>query len=445
MLRKKQTLLVVGGNAAGCAFAAQLKRNAPHFDITILEQSDTISYGICELPYVVDGRISSPENLIIFSPEAFEKEKGVKVFIGTKVISVDTKKKIVTAEKGTYQSLHTYAYDYLVLSTGSSPKLPDRWNLPGVFSPRSFNSALQLERFISTYSPTSVAIIGAGPVGLEYAESFRVSGKQVFLLDQESLPGSRFFSQTQKNQLAELLIQHRIQFIGNSSVKKISHLQSNKQLIVELATSQPLSVDLVINATGYRPNTDIQGLEKLRKSGHQTWIVNSELETSEKGIFAIGDCAQINHRPYVPMATTAAKMGRHLADYFSGHKHNFPSLPGTIGIVLFDQIFSATGDIISKENQSVKIEATDKVKLFEHPTYFPVMAEVYFHPKTKQIKGATWSGPASTASEINLMVTAIQQQLTVSDVENLDLLYTPLVGTLWHPWIIAARKAKHNV
>jgi NADPH-dependent 2,4-dienoyl-CoA reductase/sulfur reductase-like enzyme len=92
---KPTKIIVVGGNAAGPAAAAKAKRVNRDAEVLMFESGDFISTGTCEIPYVLSGEIEGYEQLVTFTPDKFRKEKGVKVFTGCEVISINRDKKSV--------------------------------------------------------------------------------------------------------------------------------------------------------------------------------------------------------------------------------------------------------------------------------------------------------------------------------------------------------------
>ena len=118
-------VIVVGGVAAGTKAAAKLKREDRNADIRILTKGKDISYAGCGLPYYVSGVIREKKDLLVHTPESYEKVTGVPVEIRTEVTKVDRKGKTVEAVNLDTGAVETYAYDKLVIATGARPFEPD--------------------------------------------------------------------------------------------------------------------------------------------------------------------------------------------------------------------------------------------------------------------------------------------------------------------------------
>src|SRR5215471_5593389 len=104
-------LVVIGGVAAGLSAAARARRIDPRLEIVVLEKGPVISYGACGLPYFVEGRIQRPQDLIVYTPEYFRKERNVDVRINSRVVSISHPKREVTLESGA-----RLRYEHLVIA-----------------------------------------------------------------------------------------------------------------------------------------------------------------------------------------------------------------------------------------------------------------------------------------------------------------------------------------
>src|SRR5260370_6985778 len=91
-------LLVIGGVAAGLSAAARARRIDPGLEILVLEKGQTISYGACGLPYYVEDRVHSADELIVYTPEYFRKERNISVRTGAAVAEIAHARPEVTLE-----------------------------------------------------------------------------------------------------------------------------------------------------------------------------------------------------------------------------------------------------------------------------------------------------------------------------------------------------------
>src|SRR3982751_5662123 len=107
-------LVVIGGNAAGLSAAARARRIDPRLPVVVLEKGPVISYGACGLPYLVEGRVHAAQQLIVYTPEYFRKERNIEARTGARVVAITPPRREVQLESG-----ERLRYDRLVLSTGA--------------------------------------------------------------------------------------------------------------------------------------------------------------------------------------------------------------------------------------------------------------------------------------------------------------------------------------
>src|SRR5699024_10862343 len=132
-------VLIIGGVAAGTKVAAKLKREDQAAEVLILTKSQDISYAGCGLPYYVGDVIHEKSQLIVNTPQAFEKLTGAQVKTGVEVTALDREAKKVTAVDLETQEKAEYSYDKLVIAVGASPIVPPLkgLNLKNVFCMRT--------------------------------------------------------------------------------------------------------------------------------------------------------------------------------------------------------------------------------------------------------------------------------------------------------------------
>src|SRR5262245_13757474 len=142
-------LLVIGGVAAGLSAATRARRLDPGLEILVLEKGDTISYGACGLPYLLDGRVPSTDQLIVYTPEYFRKDRNITVRTGAEVVRIEHPRREVTLAGG-----ERIDYDRLVIATGARPccDIPGG-DLPHVFRLHTLADALKLKQYLSEKKP----------------------------------------------------------------------------------------------------------------------------------------------------------------------------------------------------------------------------------------------------------------------------------------------------
>ena len=137
-----EKIVVIGGNAAGLSAASRAKRIDSRLDITVLEKLPHIAYSTCGLPYLL-AKIVSADQLISYSPQAFENERGIKVrsLVEVKAI-VPARKRVEAVNVETAEKME-FGFDRLLIATGVKARVPDipGTNLKNVFSVISLQDA----------------------------------------------------------------------------------------------------------------------------------------------------------------------------------------------------------------------------------------------------------------------------------------------------------------
>jgi NADH dehydrogenase FAD-containing subunit len=176
-------LLVIGGVAAGLSAAARARRIDPSLEIVVLEKGADISYGACGLPYYLEGRVRRAEQLIVYTPEYFRKERNIAVRTGARVVSISHPRREVALDGAGGERVH---YDKLVIATGARPRTADfeGATLPHVFTLHTLEDAERLKAYLRDKQPKQAVVIGAGYIGLEAADALRRNGLAVTVVEQ---------------------------------------------------------------------------------------------------------------------------------------------------------------------------------------------------------------------------------------------------------------------
>ena len=431
-------LLVIGGVAAGLSAAARARRIDPGLEILVLEKGATVSYGACGLPYYVEGRVRRPEDLIVHTPEYFQKERNITVRTGAAVASIAHPRREVTLGGG--ERIH---YDKLVIATGARPDavaLPGA-DLPHVFRLNTFADGVRLKEYLTEKRPRRAVVIGAGYIGLEAADALRRNGLAVTLLG------------------VDKCLLHRDD--AELSASLVAHLQRfgvEARLGARVKSIEPDQVDgipcdLVLLATGLRPNAELAveaGVELGRTGAIR---VDERMQTNLGGVYAAGDCVETTHlvtgRPaYIPLGTTANKMGRVAGANAAGARERFTGVVGTCIFSVFGLGVGFSGLSAAQARREGFSPVTARVEAQSRPRYFGgrlTTVELVADRNTGRLLGGSVLGEQDVAGRINVIATALQNRMLVEDFERLDLAYAPPFATVWDPVLVAAQQLLHKL
>ena len=426
-------VVIIGGVAGGASTAARLRRLDEEVEIILLERGDYISYANCGLPYYIGGTISERDNLFVMTPERFRQWLNVEVRIKNEAIRIDRDKKQVEVIDHLSGEAYFESYDHLVLSPGAEPLRPPLPGIDsdGIFSLRNVPDTDRIYSYIEDEKPKKAVVVGAGYIGLEMAENLQQRGMEVTVVElaPQVLPPV-------DHDIAALAQQYlRAQGLGlrlGDGVKQfIRPDKPGAPLEVELASGEKLTAHLVILSIGVKPEIKLAaeaGLEVNRGI-----VVNEKMQTSDSGIYALGDAVEVKHlvtgKPAViPLAGPANKQGRIVADNLSGRRSEFKGTQGTSVLKVFEMTVATTG----ANQRLLEAEEIAYHSVIIHPNshagYYPgaspLTLKLLFSPDGT-ILGAQAAGLSGVEKRIDVLATALRGGLSVYDLEELELAYAP--------------------
>ncbi|MFP4211137.1 MAG: FAD/NAD(P)-binding oxidoreductase [Alkalispirochaeta sp.] len=302
---QKTDVLVIGGSAAGLV-AAQVGR-AKFADKDFLVVRDTQSALIpCAIPYIF-GEIGTTDNNIL--PDGLATKNGARMMID-RVTAIDRETKRATTEGG-----ETIEYGKVIIATGSKPKVPGRLkgaDLKNVFTvPKNKD---YIDAMVKEIKPNStVAVIGAGFIGVELADQLRRMPMEVYLIEVMPHILGAAFDEEIAVEAEQMLTEKGVQLRTGVGVSEITGEGSVSG--VTLSSGETLKVDAVVLAIGYAPETKLASDAGLPLNENGFIVVDEYMRTSDGDVLAVGDCAAkqdfITRRPSgVMLASTACAEAR---------------------------------------------------------------------------------------------------------------------------------------
>ncbi|WP_028864187.1 CoA-disulfide reductase [Psychromonas aquimarina] len=437
--------LIIGGNAAGMSFAAKYKRNSPEDEVIVIEKRDYVSFGGCGLPYFTAGLFHDTDRMISRSPEQAIKS-GLDMRVNSEVISIDKENKSVLIKCG--EESYQQSYDKLLICTGARPIVPNfgQYNPEHVYTLTSKKDGFDVKNAFENPALKNVCIIGAGFIGLEVFDAAHHLNKNVTIIERETHIMSRQFSPEMINTVEQDIRANGGTLKTSCSVESISDNAEGGYIIN--TTDGEIRADIIILSLGFKPNTEAFDLPKLPNG---SLMVNKVGQTDDEHISAVGDCAASYHialdkMVYLPLATTANKQARMMADHVAGKETFLQGMLGSSCLKVLDQELACTGisEIVAKENNiSYKTSIIeDQNQTDYYPGQEPIKIKLVYDPASKQLLGGEIIGKKGAVSRINALAVAITAKMTTSQLGYLDFCYAPPFSRTWDALNVAGNVAK---
>ena len=325
-------LLVIGGMAAGMSAASKLRRLRPEWEATVLEAGEDLSFGACGLPYWIGGAVPNGEDLYALDVGEIAR-RGIEVRLRQRALGLREGRKRVLVEDLASGRRYEEGYDALLIATGTRAALPDLRGLEGdnLFTLHDLGDGRRLATFVRDRRPRSALIWGAGYLGLEMAENLSGRGVAVTMINRSERV-MRTLVPPIRDRVVRELEDHGVRvFLATQVLEAVS---GGSELTALRTDRGDMAADLFVVATGVAPATGFLQGSPVPMAANGAIRVDETCATGVHGIWAAGDCCEVRHlvtgRPaYLPLGTTANKMGRVAGSNIAGGRERFPGVVGT--------------------------------------------------------------------------------------------------------------------
>lgn len=442
-------IVIIGGDAAGMSAAAKAKRVAKDAQVVIYEKTDVVSFGACGLPYFVGDFFDDPSDMMARTAEK-SRESGIEVNLLFEAVQVDVPRKLVTLKNLTTGEERVDSYDRLLIATGATPIIPPIQNvaLKNVFTLKSVYDGIELKQASLREKNKEVVIIGAGFIGIELVEAMIKLGKNVRLIQLDSRILPEAFDQEITDIMEKELLDQGVHL---HLVEKVLAFQG-KTTVTDVVTDKgTYKADIVILATGVRPSTTFlsdTGMDLLRNGAI---VINEYGETNLKDVYAAGDCATVFHlirgeNVYIPLATTANKLGRIVGENLAGQHTAFPGTLGSAAVKVMDLEAGKTG---LSEGEAKKmglnfktVFINDKNQTGYYPGQADIAVKLIYEAETQVILGGQVIGKNGAVLRVDVLAAAIFKKTTTKELGMLDFCYSPPFSKAWDVLNVAGNSGK---
>ena len=425
-------VIIVGGVAGGATTAARLRRLDEKAEIIMIDKGNHISFANCGLPYYIGDVIKDKKDLLLQTPESFNKRFNVDVRVREKVEKIlPDEKKIIVKRLDTDEE-YEEDYDKLVLSPGAEPINPFKsLKSEKIKTLRTVEDSIEIKEYIKNNDVKDVTIIGGGYIGVEMAENLSNYSSLNMTIVQK---GTHLINPLDEDMACFVhreLKKKGINLILNNGVNQI---KENEKLEIILENGK-LESDFVILCIGVKPEGMLAkdtGLEVNLKNG--AILVNEYMQTTNEDIYALGDAVMANNSVtessmYTPLAGPANRQARVVANNIAGKTTIYEGTIGSSILKIFDYNLAMAGinEKICKA-QGIKYK-TIIVSPNSHAGYYPgarlITIKALYNEVNGQIYGVQVWGKEGVDKIADILAIAIKIKMSAYDLEKLELCYAP--------------------
>ena len=440
-LSGKMKVVIVGSGPVGFNVANNLL-DREDVDITVFEKTGYGGYVTCAMPYVLEGKIKSAEDIWLFKPE-FYKQHDVNLRLNTTVTKLNLDDNTVNVGG------EVVPYDRLVLAVGRTPVKPpiSGIDLKGVYTLSWFNDMMQIQDAMKTAK--NAVVIGAGLIGLETAVAFNERGIKTTVV--ELLPS--ILPQMLDPDMAHV-VQSRLEEVGIKILTStsVTSIEGREKAELVKAGGWEIPAELVLNSVGMQPNVEL-AREAGIEIGAAGGIVTDASLHVKKGasylpnVYAGGDCVEavngVTSRPTLSMLASAAiPQALIIAKNILGGNHVFePTTNPAISVISGLHVGAVGLTTHAAKMAGIKLTSATHEGL-THVGFFAGAEKMYFKflAHGRRLLGAQIISRGDVKERINLMVMAIKQRIAIDELVNLERCFTPPLCTPIDPMITALNK-----
>ena len=466
--------VVVGGDAAGLSAASKYTREHPDGDVVVFEKGRWVSYAHCGTPYYVKGEVDRLTDLLSLSPEE-AADRGIDLRREHEVVAVDTDAATVTVEGGGERFEQPYS-DLLVATGAHAVTDPiDGFHRDMAFTMHGLDSAAAVraalaepgesavdtsieyvdadlvEHYAAMDPPERVAIVGGGYVGIEMGEAFRAHGLDVHVFQR----GDHLLSP-----FGDSVCEHVADHLREQGVElhlgcRVAELAGDDRVAAVVHENGRLDVDLALVGIGVAPNTDLLADTPVELGESGAVAVDEYGRTSVDHVYAAGDCAEDDHTvtgepAWVPLGLTANRAGRAIGQTVAGDPEPVGEVAGTAVVKAFDLEAGRVGLVDHDDARAAGFDPVTKhitagSRSGYYPGNEPTTVSLTADRETGRVIGGSIVGKDRAAIRIDTLATALESDLTVDELERLDLAYAPPFSPVWDPVLVAAKVLRGEI
>ena len=420
---------IVGGGGGASNAANVIRHLDKKAEIEIFTNRGEIGNLPCEIPFVLNGVLSSWEDSFAFR-ERFYEERHIAVHLNSEVTEV------LRGERSLVAGGESYHYDKAILDLGARPIIPA---IPGSDGRNEFtlSAGLKYARAFEEAIPNyrSAVIVGTGQIALEVAAILEARGYQhIYLVGRADRVLRSYLDQDMVETIEDRIREKGVELILEAKIASVGKQGSNKLLRLP---DRDIEADFVFFATGASPNTDLAQRAGIELGETGAIAVNEYLQTSSPDIYAIGDCMEnwetiTGTKRRYQTATNAALTGR-----IAGRNivlGNVIRYQGTV-MPFVMEVFGCQVGTVGLTQTYAQEQGLDVVsnitttstrrRLFGGKR---IRIKLVAERRTQTLVGAQVVSEELVAGKIDRLAFAIDQKVPLQRFSQIDTCYSPTVG-----------------
>lgn len=385
--------LIIGNSAAGLSAAASIRKNDRNGIISIISSEKYTNYSKPLITYYLAGKVSLKK--IYFKDENFYKENNFRLFLDSRVDSLDENKMLAGLADGNHIS-----YKKLLISSGGKPIIPkirviedqnklvgsigsnsvssgidytdkssDKVNsgkdhgnysgIEGIFTLTTLEDAIKLKKYIDENKLKSATILGGGLIGLKTAEAMLELGLQITIIELSDRILSASFDKNASEIIENKIEENKGGIFTNNTIDEII-VSRGKLTNIVLRNGKKLATRLLVIAVGVKPNVGFIHDQSIRLN--KGILVDDYLKTSMDNIYAAGDvavsCDRLsNEQKNIAIWPLAIRQGGIAGMNMSGEKVRYHGgfFMNSVEILGIPSISIGLNNLDDKANKDVKV------------------------------------------------------------------------------------------
>lgn len=433
------TIVVVGGSAAGMGAAGAAKQVDPSARVIVFTELQDVAYSPCGIPYVHGKEIDSFDRLILQGKQYYEDE-GYEIHYETIVTAIDLAGHTVEVP-----GQADVRFDRLVLATGFQYERPDipGADLDGLYYVRDIRAAQRWDEVLDTVK--RVVVAGAQPIGVEMATALAHRGIETHLIDPHPWAMAEIADPDIMAPVEESWREIGVKIQWNTRIE--AFLGTERVQAVKTSRGE-IPVDMVVIGAKKLPNNGLAARAGLQLGSTGGLVVNEHMRTSSADVFAAGDCVE------VPQGTTgvpvqglsgshAYAQGKVAGSGAAGKPRTYLPVFVPWGLVGGKWMIGGVsfGETLANALGIPFVlgvaEGISRARYY--PDYKKIRVKLLAEPDTLKLIGAQLVGGEGIKERCDFLAMAARKGLTLHDIAWMENVYSPAMGALSEPMALAAQ------